>query len=257
MSPQLILTALPNIPLVSLKDDLVILILDGLERVGITLKSGDVLVITQKIVSKAEGRIVHLKDVKPTEEAKVLAQETGKNPHLVTLVLQESNKVLRARPGLIIVEHRLGFVCANAGIDSSNLNPQDSNTDKAVLLLPEDPDASATRIADRLYQERGVEVGVLIVDSHGRAWREGSVGVTIGAANLTTVLDLRGKPDLFGRSLQTTRVGISDELASAASILMGQAAEGYPIVHVRGLPYPLGEGSLKDILRPKEKDLFQ
>jgi coenzyme F420-0:L-glutamate ligase/coenzyme F420-1:gamma-L-glutamate ligase len=255
--PQLILTALPDLPLILPGDDTVRIILDGLTRAGIELQSGDVLVVAQKIVSKAEGQIVNLKDVEPSEEAKALAQQTEKDPRLVELILQESNRVIRARPGLIIVEHRLGFVCANAGIDASNVGPQSVDADGRVLLLPKAPDSSAREISQRLFKETNVKVGVLIIDSHGRAWREGAVGVTIGAAGLTTVQDLRGMPDLFGRQLQTTRVGIADELASAASILMGQAAEGRPVIHIRGLPYPLGEGSLKDIIRPKEKDLFQ
>jgi coenzyme F420-0:L-glutamate ligase/coenzyme F420-1:gamma-L-glutamate ligase len=256
-SQQLILTALPDIPLVSPGDDLVRLVLHGMARADIELQSGDVLAIAQKIVSKAEGRIVNLNEIIPSHEANVLAQKTEKDPRLAELILQESNRVLRTRPGLIIVEHRLGFVCANAGIDASNVCPQMGEADSFVLLLPQDPDATAKKITQSLLQETNVKVGVLIVDSHGRAWREGAIGVTIGAAGLTTLLDLRGTPDLFGRKLQTTRVGISDELASAASILMGQAAEGFPIVHIRGLPYPLGEGSLKELLRPKEKNLFQ
>jgi coenzyme F420-0:L-glutamate ligase/coenzyme F420-1:gamma-L-glutamate ligase len=255
--PQLILTALPDIPLVSKGDDLIKIILDGMMRAGLELRSGDVLAITQKIISRSEGRIVSLKDVNPSNEAMALAQQTDKDPRLVELILLESNRVLRTRPGLIIVEHRLGFVCANAGIDASNVNPKASTSDRFVLLLPKDPDATARGIAEELLRVTNSKVGVLIIDSHGRAWREGAVGVTIGAAGLTTVLDLRGKPDLFGRQLQTTRVGISDELASAASILMGQAAEGRPIIHIRGLPYPLGEGSMQELLRPKEMDLFR
>jgi coenzyme F420-0:L-glutamate ligase/coenzyme F420-1:gamma-L-glutamate ligase len=255
--PKLILTALPNLPIVSMGEDIVQIILDGLPRVGLELQSGDIIAIAQKIVSKAEGRIVDLKDVEPSESAITLAKKTDKDPRLVELILQECNRVIRTRPGLIIVEHRLGFICANAGIDASNVGPQSNSVDSAVLLLPKDPDASAMEISQRIFQETNVRVGVLIVDSHGRPWREGAVGVTIGAAGLTTLLDLRGTPDLFGRRLQTTQVGIADELASAASILMGQAAEGHPVIHIRGLPYPLGEGSLKDLIRPREKDLFR
>ena len=257
ISPQLILTALPDIPLVSMGDDLTKIILDGLTHAGLELQSGDVLAITQKIISKSEGQLVKLREVNPSKEAEALARKTEKDPRLVELILRESNRVLRARPGLIIVEHRLGFVCANAGIDASNVGPESSAIDRSVILLPKDPDASAREIVQKLFQETNSNVGVLIIDSHGRAWREGAVGVTIGAAGLKTVLDLRGKPDLFGRRLQTTRVGISDELASAASILMGQAAEGRPMIHIRGLPYPLGEGSMQELLRPKEMDLFR
>jgi coenzyme F420-0:L-glutamate ligase/coenzyme F420-1:gamma-L-glutamate ligase len=256
-SSQLILTALPDIPLISKGDDLIKIMLDGLTRAGLELRSGDILAITQKIISKSEGQLVNLRDVKPSKEAKILAQQTDKDPRLVELILRESNRVLRTRPGLMIVEHRLGFVCANAGIDASNVGPRASAGDTFVLLLPKDPDATARGIAENLLRVTNSKVGVLIIDSHGRAWREGAVGVTIGVAGLTALLDLRGKPDLFGRQLQTTRVGISDELASAASILIGQAAEGRPIIHIRGLPYPLGEGSLQELLRPKETDLFR
>jgi len=255
--PQLVLTSLPDFPLISKGDDLVRLILDGFLRCGIEPQFGDILAIAQKIVSKAEGQLVALEDVKPSEEASELAQQTEKDPRLVELILKESKRVLRARPGLIIVEHRLGFVCANAGIDSSNAAPENVEGDGFVILLPQDPDASARRIADKLYKETQVKFGVLIIDSHGRAWREGSVGVTIGADGMNTLLDLRGTPDLFGKRLKTTQVGIADELASASSIMMGQAAEGLPVVHIRGLPYPLGEGSAQDILRSKEKDLFR
>jgi coenzyme F420-0:L-glutamate ligase/coenzyme F420-1:gamma-L-glutamate ligase len=254
---QLVLTALPDLPLVSQGDDLIRIILDGLRRADLALRTGDILAIAQKIVSKSEGRIVNLKDVRPSKEAEDLAQKTEKDTRLVELILRESNQVLRTRPGLIIVEHRLGFICANAGIDASNVRPESNATDRSVVLLPVDPDASAREIAQRLFHETNAKVGVLIIDSHGRAWREGAVGETIGAAGLTTVLDLRGTLDLFGRALQTTRVGISDELACAASILMGQAAEGRPVIHIRGFPYPLGDGSLKELLRPKEKDLFR
>ena len=256
-SLQLMLTALQDIPLISQGDDIVRVILDGLTRAAIELRTGDVLAIAQKIISKAEGQVVWLQDVTASNKARVLAHQTDKDPRLVELILRESNRIIRTRPGLIIVEHRLGFVCANAGIDASNVGNQDSIEDDCVLLLPKDPDASAKDIHQGLFQETNARVGVLVIDSHGRAWREGAVGVTIGAAGLRTVLDLRGTPDLFGRILQTTRVGISDELAAAASILMGQAAEGRPIIHIRGLPYPLGEGSMRDLLRPKEKDLFQ
>jgi coenzyme F420-0:L-glutamate ligase/coenzyme F420-1:gamma-L-glutamate ligase len=256
-SLQLMLTALPDIPLISQGDDMVRIILDSLTCAAIELRTEDVLAIAQKIISKAEGQVVCLKDVTASNNAKVLAQQTDKDPRLVELILRESNRIIRTRPGLIIVEHRLGFVCANAGIDASNVGNQDGTEDECVLLLPKDPDASAKHIHQRLFQETNTRVGILIIDSHGRAWREGAVGVTIGAAGLRTVIDLRGTPDLFGRKLQTTRVGISDELAAAASILMGEAAEGRPIIHIRGLPYSLGEGSMKDLLRPKEKDLFQ
>jgi len=255
--PQLVLTSLPDFPLISKGDDLIGHILDSLQRCGIKPQSGDILAIAQKVVSKSEGRAVPLELVEPSDEAYELAQRTEKDPRLVELILKESKRVLRARPGLIIIEHRLGFVCANAGIDSSNVAPENEEGDGLVLLLPQDPDASARRIANQLFKKTQVNFGVLIIDSHGRAWREGAVGVTIGAAGMNTLLDLRGTPDLFGKPLRSTRVGIADELASAASIMMGQAAEGLPVIHIRGLPYPLGDGSAQDILRSEDKNLFR
>jgi coenzyme F420-0:L-glutamate ligase/coenzyme F420-1:gamma-L-glutamate ligase len=255
--PQLVLSSLPDFPLVREGDDLVRFILDGLGRCRINPQAGDILAIAQKIVSKTEGRLIALADVEPSQNAYDLAQQTEKDPRLVELILKESKRVLRARPGLIIVEHRLGYVCANAGIDSSNVTEENLKGNDFVLLLPEDPDASAQRIADQLAIKTQVDMGVLIIDSHGRAWREGAIGVTIGAAGFNPLLDLRGTPDLFGKPLKTTQVGLADELASAASIIMGQAAEGMPVVHIRGLPYPLGDGSVQDILRSQEKDLFR
>jgi coenzyme F420-0:L-glutamate ligase/coenzyme F420-1:gamma-L-glutamate ligase len=173
------------------------------------------------------------------------------------VILGESRKVLRTRPGLIIVEHRLGFVCANAGVDHSNLAADGSARADRVLMLPEDPDASAHALREHFTRRSGAQLGVLILDSHGRAWREGTVGVAVGVAGFPALMDLRGKPDLFGETLQVTQVGLADEIAGAASALMGQADEGHPVVHVRGLPYPLRNGSLAELLRPEEKDLFR
>ncbi len=254
---QLILTALPDIPLVSRGDDLARFILDGLSRAQIRLQDDDIIAIAQKVVSKAEGRLISLADVVPSRRAMRLAKAAHKDPRLVELILSESRKILRVRPGLIIVKHRLGFVCANAGVDSSNVRGPEEKPGEYALLLPEDPDASARQFTDRFYQENQAQIGILIIDSHGRAWREGAVGVAIGVAGLPALLDLRGKPDLFGRLLQTTQVGLADEVAAAASVLMGQAAEGLPVIHIRGLPYPLREGSMTEILRPQEKDLFR
>jgi coenzyme F420-0:L-glutamate ligase/coenzyme F420-1:gamma-L-glutamate ligase len=249
----LVLTPLEGIPLIQAGDDLAQLIQDSLKRQGLELQRGDVLVLAQKIVSKAEGRRVFLKNVKPSEQAKELATQTEKDPHLVQLILDESTEILRARPGLIVVEHRLGFISANAGIDHSNVDEQEG----WVLLLPKDPDASADAIRNRFQEASGARLGVLIIDSHGRAWREGTVGVAIGVSGLPGVVDLRGRLDLFGRELRATTVGAADELAAAASIVMGQAGEGCPAVHVRGFPYPLREGRLSELLRPKEMDTFR
>jgi coenzyme F420-0:L-glutamate ligase/coenzyme F420-1:gamma-L-glutamate ligase len=254
---SLTLTPLPGIPLIQPNDDLGQLILEALPWAGITLQDDDILVLAQKIVSKAQGRLVNLVEVIPSEAAQALATQTGKDARLMELVLRESNAVLRTRPGSIIVEHRLGFVCANAGIDHSNVAGEGNGMEEWVLLLPENPDTAALEIRQRLETASKVRLGVIIIDSHGRAWRLGTVGVAIGLSGLPAVADLRGQPDLFGYTLRITQVGVADELAAAASLVMGQAAEGTPVVHVRGFPYPLREGSLRELLRPKEQDLFR
>jgi len=248
------LTALPGIPLVRPGDDIASHILSALSSSGIELQDRDIVVVGQKIVSKAEGRLRNLAEVVPGEAARRLAAETEKDPRLVELILSDSRRVVRSRPGLIIVEHRLGFVCANAGIDHSNVAGED---EAWVLLLPQDPDASAQRLRDRLLEATGARVAVLVIDSHGRAWRMGTVGVVIGAAGFPCLVDLRGTEDLFGYRLRVTEVGLGDEVAAAASSLMGQAAEGRPVVHVRGLDYPDREGSLAELIRPEDEDLFR
>jgi len=237
----LTLTALSEIPLIKPGDDLIKIILDSLSVSKIALQEGDVLVLAQKIVSKAEGRLVNLNDVQPSDQALALSEKTEKDPRLVELILNESNEVLRIRQGLIVVEHKLGFVCANAGIDHSNVRGEWGEDDDWVLLLPENPDASAVALRTALELASGVLAGVLIIDSHGRAWRIGTVGVVIGMSGVPGLVDLRGEKDLFGFELQVTEVGVADELAAAASLVMGQVAEGTPVVHVRGLPYALRE----------------
>jgi len=253
----LILNPLPGIPIIKPGDDLGKVILDGIERECIVLQDGDILVLAQKIVSKSEDRYVNLNQVKPSEEALELAHKTQKDPRLVELILRESSCVLRTRTGTIIVEHRLGFVCANAGIDHSNVGDISEGLDEWVLLLPEDPDKSAHELRIRLETASGKVLGVLIVDSHGRAWRLGTVGISIGIAGMPGLVDLRGKPDMFGYRLQITEVGAADELAAAASLVMGQSDEKKPVVHVRGFPYPLRDVSLRELLRPEEEDLFR
>jgi coenzyme F420-0:L-glutamate ligase/coenzyme F420-1:gamma-L-glutamate ligase len=253
----LTLTALLGIPLVEPGTDLAELIFAALERASLSLLPGDILVVAQKIVSKAEGRRVNLAGVQPSPQAVELAARTEKDPRVIELLLGESREVLRTRPGSIIVEHRLGFVCANAGIDHSNVAGEGDAHEEWVLLLPEDPDASAQTLRRRLEELSGVSPGVLIIDSHGRAWRLGTVGVAIGLAGLPGLVDLRGQPDLFGYNLRITQVGAADELAAAASLVMGQAAEGTPVVHVRGFPYPLREAGLAELLRPRETDMFR
>jgi coenzyme F420-0:L-glutamate ligase / coenzyme F420-1:gamma-L-glutamate ligase len=260
----LTLTPLPDIPLVHPGADLPALIEQALARAQITLRDGDILVIAQKIVSKAEGRVVQLSQVEPSAPAFELAVESEKDPRQVELILRESREVLRVRPGTIIVEHRLGFVCANAGIDHSNVNPEPrpgdppaANDEDWVLLLPENPDGSAAAIRQRLEASSGKRLGVLIIDSHGRAWRLGTVGMAIGLSGLPGLVDLRGEPDLFSFKLRITQVGAADELAAGASLIMGQAAEGMPVIHVRGFPYPLREAAVNELLRPKDQDLFR
>ena len=253
----LILTPLQHFPLVNPEDALSQLISNALADNSIQLQDGDILVLAQKIVSKAEDRLVNLTEVQPSERALHYAELTGKNPCLIELILSESRQVLRTRKGLIIVEHKLGFISANAGIDHSNVSGTWGNAEDWVLLLPENPDKSAQQIREALEKDGGCRIGVLIIDSHGRAWRLGTAGVTIGLSGMPGLVDLRGQPDLFDFHLRVTQVGAADELAAAASLMMGQASEGTPVIHVRGFPYPLREGSLQELIRPKDLDLFR
>jgi coenzyme F420-0:L-glutamate ligase / coenzyme F420-1:gamma-L-glutamate ligase len=250
---QTILTALPNVPLVKPGDDLATLTLCGLADAGIAIADDDILVFASKIVSKAEGREVQLGGVTPSERAIGLAEATGKDAREIELMLGESTEVVRARPGLIITRHKLGFISANAGLDHSNVAGGESD---CVLLLPTDPDASAARIRDTVRTQTCVKVGVIIADSHGRPHRMGTVGVAIGVAGLAALEDWRGRRDLFGYVLQHTEVGLADMIASAATLLLGQAREGRPIIHVRGVPHSDGDGSARDLVRPKRMDLF-
>jgi len=250
-------TPLLGIPLIHPGDSLAEILFEGLRHTGIQPADGDILVLAQKIVSKAEGRLVNLAQVVPGREAVDIAKRVEKDPRFVETVLRESRTVLRCRPGTLIVEHKLGFICANAGIDHSNVPSEGRVVDDWVLLLPKDPDASAEAIRKRLEKLSGVHLGILIIDSHGRAWRNGVVGTTIGLSGLPGLVDLRGREDLFGYKLQITLVAAADELAAGASLVMGQASEGLPAVHVRGFPYPLRESKLSELIRPKESDLFR
>ena len=247
--------AVPGIPPVRKDDDLVALIDEGLARGDIVPRGGDVLVLTQKIVSKAEGRMVDLSTVEPSKAAIELASNVHKDPRLVELILSESVRVVRARPGVLIVEHRLGFVMANAGIDQSNLASPDDP--QRALLLPINPDGSAAILRSRLSETFGVPVAVIISDSFGRAWRRGTCGVAIGAAGLPSLMDLRGSPDLFGRALQVSITGHADEIAAAASLVMGQGAEGQPVVIVRGLTWRGPDNPASELVRPAEEDMFR
>lgn len=246
MKPGLQLFALPGLPMVQAGDDLAAQLSAAMARAGLAPEPGDVLAIAQKIVSKAEGRSIALASVAPSQAARDLATQTGKDARLVELILSESERVVRARPNLIIVKHRLGFVMANAGIDQSNVGE-----DGHALLLPRDPDASAAALAARLG------LPVVITDSFGRAWRRGTVGVAIGAAGLPALQDLRGRPDLFGRTLMVSITGFADEIAAAAGLVMGQGAEGIPAVLLRGLAWSGAVNPAAELLRPAQEDLFQ
>jgi coenzyme F420-0:L-glutamate ligase/coenzyme F420-1:gamma-L-glutamate ligase len=250
--PDLVLTALPGIPMIAAGDDVAAIIVASLRDAGLALATGDVLVLAQKIVSKAEGRSVDLATVTPSPRAVTLGKETGKDARLVELILAESTEVLRHRPGVLIVAHKLGPVLANAGVDRSNVDGREH-----VLLLPRDPDRSCAELRRAIAAAAGVEVGVMIIDSIGRAWRNGTIGTAIGVAGLPGLLDLRGTPDLYGRPLETTEVGLADELAAAASLVMGQAGEGRPVVLARGLGYGRRDGTARELVRPREKDLFR
>lgn len=253
MPERLELIALPGIPLVEPGDDLVALIVDALAAAETTAEDGDVLVVAQKIVSKAEGRIVDLADVEVSKEARDIAAECEKDSRLVEVILSESERVLRLRPGLLIVVHRLGLVLANAGVDASNVG---GGGGEKVLLLPEDPDATCRRLRSALGRRLGVDLGVIVNDSVGRAWRNGTVGMALGAAGVPALVDLRGRRDLFGRHLTVSEEAIADELAAAATLVQGQGEEGLPVVLVKGFRAG-GEGAgAATLIRPREEDLF-
>jgi coenzyme F420-0:L-glutamate ligase / coenzyme F420-1:gamma-L-glutamate ligase len=251
---RLTLTALAGMPLVAAGDDLAELLVTALRRTDIAPEDGDILVVAQKVVSKAEGRFVDLAGVVASPRAAALAKEVHKDPRLVEIILSESSEVVRHRKDVLIVAHRLGLVMANAGVDQSNVADADS---ELVLLLPRDPDASAAALKARIDEAFGVGFGIVINDSFGRAWRNGVVGVALGAAGVPSLRNIIGVPDLFGRKMKVTEVAVADEVASAASLLMGEAAEGLPAVHVRGLACDAPAVSAAALLRPKEMDLFR
>ncbi|MEO7403227.1 MAG: coenzyme F420-0:L-glutamate ligase [Burkholderiales bacterium] len=255
MARSLTLTTLDGVPEVAAGDDLCALTLAALDRSVVALAPGDVLAFASKIVAKAEDRYAVLAEVTPSARAKELAGLCGKDPRVVELVLAESSEVMRCIPGTIIVRHRLGHVLANAGIDESNLDGQSGQA--RVLLLPIDPDGSARQLRAQFHERTGVDVAIVIVDSLGRAWRNGVVGTALGVSGLAALVDLRGTPDRGGRPLRITEVGAADELAAAASLVMGQAGEGTPIVHARGVPYARRDGSAAELLRSLDKDLFK
>ena len=245
-------TALPGIPLIEPGDDLCSIIADALAAADIVPRDGDTLVIAQKIVSKAEGRYVELARVTPSARALELAAATGKDARLIEVILSESTEIIRQHKDLLIVAHRLGYVMANAGVDQSNITGGDR-----VLLLPENPDASCATLKAAFDRTFGADIAVVVNDSFGRAWRNGVVGVALGAAGLPALRNLVGQPDLFGRPMRVTEVGIADELAAAASLLMGQADEGTPVVHVRGLRWTERPANAAALIRPEHMDLFR
>jgi coenzyme F420-0:L-glutamate ligase/coenzyme F420-1:gamma-L-glutamate ligase len=248
-------TALEGLPLVKPGDDLVELIGSALKRNGVALRAGDVLVVAQKIVSKAEDRIIDLAMVTPSAKALKLAKEIDKDPRLVEVILSESVRVVRTRRGVLIVEHRLGFIMANAGVDQSNVGPAD--VAQRVLLLPENPDRSAEALRSGLTALTGIDLAIVINDSFGRPWRKGTVGVAIGVAGLPAVVDLRGRPDLFGRTLEVSVIGFADEVAAAGSLVMGQADGATPVALIRGLRWSAPQSMAGSLVRPSHEDLFR
>jgi len=247
--------ALTGLPLIKAGDDLVEMIAASLKQNGVEPQAQDVLVVAQKVVSKAEGRMVDLATIKPSARAIALATEVDKDPRLVEVILSESVRVVRARRNVLIVEHRLGFVMANAGVDQSNVGPADGA--QRALLLPENPDRSAAVLRIGLMTVTGIDLAVVINDSFGRAWRQGTAGVAIGAAGLPALIDLRGRPDLFGRTLEVSVIGFADEVAAAASLVMGQADEAAPVVLIRGLRWSAPESTAASLIRPSNEDLFR
>lgn len=249
------LIGVPDVPLVAAGDDLAELIAAALDREALVPKSGDVIVVAQKVVSKAENRFVDLATVSPSDQARAIGRDIGKDPRLVETILAESTRVVRQRPNLLITEHRLGYVMANAGVDQSNVAAADGR--EWALLLPRDPDGSAEALRARLASRYGCALAVIVSDSFGRPWRRGTVGVALGAAGLPSLVDLRGRPDLFGRILQVSIIGLADEIAAAASLVMGQAAEALPVVIVRGLIWSDPVCPAQALVRPPEEDLFR
>lgn len=251
---RLELIAVPGLPDFAAGDELAAAIVAATERAHLRLIDGDVVVVAQKVVSKCEGRHRALADVTPSARARDLAAVTDKDARLVELILSESTEVLRAAPGVLIVSSRHGHVMANAGIDSSNVAP---DSEGHVLLLPADPDLSARLLRDAIGARARARVAVIINDSWGRAWRNGTIGHAVGCAGLPALWDRRGEPDMHGRELRSTEIGLADEIAAAASLVMGAAAERQPVVVVRGLVQPHGEGPATDLVRARSRDLFR
>jgi len=250
MPPEIRILPLPGLPEVSEGDDLVALITDAAHE-GPGVEAGDIIVVTQKIVSKAEGRVVPLAGVTPSPEAERLAAETEKDPRLVELILRESSRIVRQSGPILITETKHGFVCANAGIDASNVGPEG-----LVSLLPEDPDGSAAAIRRGIADRAGAEVAVIITDTFGRPWREGHTNVAIGLAGMLPFVDYVGQRDPDGYELRVSTLAVADELAAAAELVHGKL-DRVPVAIIRGYPYPRGEGSARELVRDAERDLFR
>jgi coenzyme F420-0:L-glutamate ligase/coenzyme F420-1:gamma-L-glutamate ligase len=250
--------ALPGIPMIRAGDDLAAVIAETLQGAALRLVDGDVICVAQKIVSKAEGREVALADVTPSQQAIALAEETEKDPRLVQLVLDESTEVVRSKPGVLIVRHRLGLVGANAGIDQSNIEHGGEGPEhEHALLLPEDPDASARRLREALETWSGVRLGVVITDSSNRPWRLGTIGAAIGCSGIRALDDRRGGHDIYGRELKVTMINRADSLATTATLVMGETTERTPVALIRGLPPEDADEPARGIIRPLEEDLFR
>lgn len=252
MSEEIRIIGLKGIPDINAGDSIADIICEKADKQGVGLESDDIIVVASKIVAKAEGRIVKLSEVQPSPFAKRIAELTNKTPELVELILRESNKIVRMRSGHLIMETKHGFICANAGIDKSNV----AGGEEIVALLPEDPDQSAKRIRDRIRELKNIDVAIIISDTFGRAWRRGHVNFAIGVAGINVIRDYRGQQDIYGYTLRVTQMAIVDELAAAAELAMNKS-DRIPVVIIRGYKYPKGEDTIKNLLYPEDKDLFR
>lgn len=242
-----------KLPMIKKGDDIAELLLKACEEQRTEIEDGDIFIITEKIVSKSHGRVIDLRNIEASEEAEKIARKVKKDPRLIELILRESRGILKTGEDFIITETKHGFICANAGIDFSNVD-KDYNTAK---LLPENPDKAARDIREEIERKTGKRVGVVISDSFGRPFRKGSIGVAIGASGIKALYDRRGEKDIFGKELRTTRVAIADMLASLGNLICGEASEGIPAIIVKTNLNFLGEGNAKELIREKEKDVFR
>ena len=250
MSLEIKIIGIKGIPKVEPGDDIADLIIDSINQ-GINLMDKDIIVVTHKIVSKAEGRLIDLKKINPSDFALKISKRRKKDPRMVEVILREAKRIVRMERGVIIAETRHGFVCANAGVDKSNVKGEDT-----VSLLPMDPDKSARRIRDEIKRRLSIDVAVVISDTFGRPWREGQTNIAIGVAGLEPMLDYRGKKDSYDYTLKVTAIAMADELASAAELVMGKVGM-VPVAIVRGYQYTEKEGSIKSLIRPRSRDLFR